>query len=362
MYEPLALANALAHIIDPMTQQPWVNAKNIQNLQFKDGHLSFEVQVGYPCQSMHLAVEGTIDVALLKLPGVQVADAKLKTQIVAHAVGTSAQLIKGVKNIIAVSSGKGGVGKSTTAVNLALALAHEGARVGMCDADIYGPSLPHMLGVNARPELTAEKHMIPLRAHGLQVNSIGFLVPPEKATAWRGPMATGALDQLLKQTVWDDLDYLVVDMPPGTGDIQLTLAQRVPVTGAVVVTTPQNVALLDAVKGINLFQTTRTPIIGIVENMAVYTCSNCGHPEHIFGKDGGERLAHDSGTGVLGHMPLKLAIRQQSDSGVPTVAQDPESEESRLYRDIARKVGAKLALMSKDYSNKFPTISISTQS
>jgi ATP-binding protein involved in chromosome partitioning len=200
--------------------------------------------------------------------------------------------------------------------------------------------------------------MLPLRPFGLQVNSIGLLIPPEKASAWRGPMASGALDQLLKQTLWDDLDYLIVDMPPGTGDIQLTMAQRAPVTGAVIVTTPQNVALLDAVKGINLFQTVRTPILGVVENMAVYTCSACGHQEHIFGQEGGQKLADGAGCEVLGHMPLKPAIRAQSDSGVPTLAQDPNSDESRIYRDMARKIGAKVALLGKNYADKFPSIQV----
>jgi ATP-binding protein involved in chromosome partitioning len=200
--------------------------------------------------------------------------------------------------------------------------------------------------------------MLPLTPFGLQVNSIGFLIPAEKASAWRGPMATGALDQLLKQTLWDDLDYLIVDMPPGTGDIQLSMAQRAPVTGAVIVTTPQNVALLDAVKGINLFQTVRTPILGVVENMAVYTCSACGHQEHIFGQEGGQKLAEGAGCEVLGHMPLKPAIRQQADLGVPTLVQDPNSDEARLYRDMARKIGAKVALLGKNYADKFPPIQV----
>ena len=356
------IAATLAHLIDPLTAQPYAHERNIQNIVFSGGKLVCTVALPYPCASLHPAIKAQIDAALLGMDAVQVADVQLQTQVTAHAVGQGAgpgaQLIPGVRNIIAVASGKGGVGKSTTAVNLALALQYEGAKVGLLDADIYGPSLPHMLGVNAKPELNADKMMLPLAPFGLQVNSIGLLIPPEKASAWRGPMATGALDQLLKQTLWNDLDYLIVDMPPGTGDIQLTMAQRAPVTGAVIVTTPQNVALLDAVKGINLFQTVRTPILGVVENMAVYTCTACGHQEHIFGKDGGQELASNAGCEVLGHMPLKPAIREQADKGVPTLAQDPNSDESRLYREMARKIGAKVALLGKSYADKFPPIQV----
>ncbi len=352
------IAAALAQLIDPLTQQPYAHEKNISQINLDAGRLSCQIALPYACSSLHPAIKAQIDAALLKLPGVQIADAQLHTQIIAHALGQGAALIPGVRNLIAVASGKGGVGKSTTAVNLALALHYEGAKVGILDADIYGPSLPHMLSVSAKPELNAEKMMIPLRPYGLQMNSIGLLIPPEKASAWRGPMATGALDQLLKQTLWDDLDYLIVDMPPGTGDIQLTMAQRAPVTGAVIVTTPQNVALLDAVKGINLFQTVRTPILGVIENMAVYTCSACGHQAHIFGQDGGEQLAQGAGCEVLGHMPLKPAIREQADQGLPTLVQDPQSEESRLYREMARKIGAKVALLGKNYSDKFPPIQV----
>ncbi len=352
------IARALAHLIDPLTAQPYAHEKNIHAISFAGGKLVCTIALPYACSSLHPGIKAQMDAALLGMAGVEVADVQLRTDIIAHALGQGTQLIPGVRNIIAVASGKGGVGKSTTAVNLALALQYEGAKVGLLDADIYGPSLPHMLGVNAKPELNENKMMLPLTPFGLQVNSIGFLIPPEKASAWRGPMATGALDQLLKQTLWNDLDYLIVDMPPGTGDIQLTMAQRAPVTGAVIVTTPQNVALLDAVKGINLFQTVRTPILGVVENMAVYTCTACGHQEHIFGQEGGQKLAEGAGCEVLGHMPLKPAIRQQADSGVPTVAQDPNSDEARLYREMARKIGAKVALLGKNYSDKFPPIQV----
>ncbi len=252
------------------------------------------------------------------------------------------QSIPGVKNIIAVASGKGGVGKSTTAVNLALALAAEGARVGILDADIYGPSQPQMLGVGQqRPKIIGEQgqqKMVPIEAHGIQSISMGYLVTEETPMLWRGPMATGALQQLLMQTAWDNLDYLIIDMPPGTGDIQITLAQKVPVTGAVIVTTPQDIALLDAKKGIEMFRKVNVPVLGVVENMAVHICSNCGHAEHIFGEGGGERIARAYQTQLLGSLPLDLSICTQADAGKPSVAADPNSAISHHYREIARKL------------------------
>ena len=279
--------------------------------------------------------------------------------MVAHAVQRGVQLLPGVKNIVAVASGKGGVGKSTTAANLALALAAEGATVGLLDADIYGPSQPMMMGIDRRPDSLDGKTMEPLVNHGVQVMSIGFLVDPDQAMIWRGPMATQALEQLLRQTHWKDVDYLVVDMPPGTGDIQLTLSQRVPITGAVIVTTPQDIALLDARKGITMFEKVGVPILGLVENMAVHVCSNCGHAEHIFGEGGGRRLAQELGMHYLGALPLDLKIRQQADSGQPTVVADPQSEAAGIYRQVARDVAARIALQSKDFSAKFPTITVS---
>jgi ATP-binding protein involved in chromosome partitioning len=269
------------------------------------------------------------------------------------------QLLPGVKNIVAVASGKGGVGKSTTAVNLALALAAEGASVGLLDADIYGPSLPMMLGIDRRPDSADGKTMTPLENHGVQVMSIGFLVDQDQAMIWRGPMATQALEQLLRQTNWKDLDYLVVDMPPGTGDIQLTLSQRVPMTGAVIVTTPQDIALLDAKKGIKMFEKVGVPILGIVENMAVHVCSNCGHVEHIFGADGGKTMAAQYGMPYLGALPLDIHIRLQADSGKPTVVADPDGEVAGIYKAIARTVAIGIAETAKDFSSKFPTITVS---
>ena len=253
------------------------------------------------------------------------------------------QLLPNVKNIVAVASGKGGVGKSTTAVNLALALAAEGARVGILDADIYGPSQPMMMGIEGRPESSDGKTMEPMENYGVQVMSIGFLVEQDNPMIWRGPMVTQALEQLLRQTNWADLDYLIVDLPPGTGDIQLTLSQRVPLTGAVIVTTPQDIALLDAKKGIKMFEKVGVPILGIVENMAVHVCENCGHVEHIFGEEGGKRLAAEYKMDYLGALPLNLSIRVQADSGRPTVVSDPDGEIAALYKRVARKVAVKIA-------------------
>jgi ATP-binding protein involved in chromosome partitioning len=281
------------------------------------------------------------------------------SRIISHAVQRGVQLLPGVKNIVAVASGKGGVGKSTTAVNLALALAAEGAKVGVLDADIYGPSQPMMLGVAGKPESHDGKTMEPLVGHGIEVMSIGFLVDAGQAMIWRGPMATQALEQLLRQTNWHDLDYLIVDMPPGTGDIQLTLSQKVPVTGAVIVTTPQDIALLDAKKGIKMFEKVGVPILGIVENMAVHVCTNCGHAEHIFGEGGGKKMAADYQMDYLGALPLDMQIRLQADSGKPTVVADPDGEVAGIYKTVARQVAVTVAAKAKDFSAKFPSIVIS---
>jgi ATP-binding protein involved in chromosome partitioning len=280
-------------------------------------------------------------------------------KIVPHSVQRGVQLLPKVKNIVAVASGKGGVGKSTTAVNLALALAAEGASVGLLDADIYGPSVPMMMGITGKPESADGQTMEPMENYGVQVMSIGFLVAQDEAMIWRGPMATQALEQLLRQTNWRDLDYLIVDMPPGTGDIQLTLSQRVPMTGAVVVTTPQDIALLDAKKGIKMFEKVGVPILGIVENMAVHVCSNCGHIEHIFGADGGKKMAADYQMDYLGALPLNMQIRLQADNGKPTVVSDPDSEVAGIYKAVARKVAVSIAAKNKDFSSKFPSIKIS---
>jgi ATP-binding protein involved in chromosome partitioning len=266
--------------------------------------------------------------------------------------------IDNIKNIIAVASGKGGVGKSTTAVNLALALAEEGAKVGVLDADIYGPSQPRMLGINAKPESKDGKTLEPMVGYGMQAMSIGFLIDEETPMIWRGPMVTQALEQLLNDTNWADLDYLVVDLPPGTGDTQLTLAQKVPVSGAVIVTTPQDIALLDARKGLKMFEKVEVPVLGIVENMSIHICSNCGHEEHIFGQGGGASMAQQYNVDLLGALPLDIRIREETDGGKPTVVAEPESRISQIYREIARKTAAKLSLQAKDYAAKFPNIVI----
>jgi ATP-binding protein involved in chromosome partitioning len=280
------------------------------------------------------------------------------SKIAAHKVQKGVKHIENIKNIIAVASGKGGVGKSTTAVNLALALSAEGAKVGILDADIYGPSQPRMLGVSGKPESKDGKSLEPMNSYHLQAMSIGFLVDEETPMIWRGPMVTQALQQLLNDTNWDDLDYLVVDLPPGTGDTQLTLAQQVPVSGAVIVTTPQDIALLDARKGFKMFEKVEVPVLGIVENMSIHICSECGHEEHIFGEGGGQRMSDQYNVDFLGALPLDIRIREETDSGKPTVVAEPDSRISQIYREIARRTAAKLSLKSKDYAARFPQIVI----
>lgn len=356
-----ALLEALKAVNDPNTGASLATGKQVRNLQIgNDGSVRLEIVLGYPGRSEWPALRALTADALRAVPGVGAVQVQLHTEITAHAVQRGLQLLPGVKNIVAVASGKGGVGKSTTAANLALALAAEGARVGVLDADIYGPSMPTMLGVEGRPESADGKTMEPLQAHGLQVISIGFLVEGDQAVIWRGPMATQALDQLLRQTNWKDLDYLIVDMPPGTGDIQLSLSQRVPLTGAVIVTTPQDIALADAQRGLKMFEKVGVPILGIVENMAVHVCTNCGHAEHIFGAGGAERMAARYGVELLGALPLALSIREQADAGRPTVVAAPDGEEAKVYKAVARRVAVKIAQAAKDYSAKFPTITVSS--
>jgi len=357
-----SLLQALQTVIDPNTQQDLVSGKQIKNLRIAGADVSFEVELGYPAASQHAALREALVVAARSLPGVGKVEVQVGSKIIAHAVQRGVQLLPGVKNIVAVASGKGGVGKSTTAANLALALAAEGARVGLLDADIYGPSQPTMMGISGRPESLDGQNMEPMLSHGLQLMSIGFLVAEDQAMIWRGPMATQALEQLLRQTRWQELDYLIIDMPPGTGDIQLTLSQRVPVTGAVIVTTPQDIALIDAKKGLKMFEKVGVPILGIVENMAVHICSQCGHAEHIFGADGGKKMAQQYDIDYLGALPLALSIREQTDAGRPSVVAEPDGEIARLYKDLARKVAVKIAAQAKDYSAKFPTINISKDS
>ena len=353
------LLTALQTVIDPNTGKDLVTTRQLKNLRIDGDEVSFDVELGYPAKSQAAALRKALISAARGVAGVTNVSVNVGWKIVSHAVQRGVQLLPKVKNVVAIASGKGGVGKSTTAVNLALALAAEGARVGILDADIYGPSQPMMMGITARPESTDGKTMEPLENHGVQVMSIGFLVDDDQAMIWRGPMATQALDQLLRQTNWDELDYLLVDMPPGTGDIALTLSQRVPLTGAVIVTTPQDIALIDARKGISMFQKVGVPILGVVENMAVYCCPNCGHTEHIFGADGGKRMAEQFKVDHLGSLPLNLSIRQQADEGRPTVVADPDGEIAALYKTVARTVAVKIAQKAKDFSAKFPTITVS---
>ncbi len=356
---PEGLLDALKAVADPNTGKEFVASRSLKNLQVAEGDVSFDLELGYPAKSQHAAIRKALVAAAKAVPGVENVSVNILTKVVSHAVQRGVQLMPNVKNIIAVASGKGGVGKSTTAANLALALAAEGASVGLLDADIYGPSQPMMMGIEGRPDSADGKTMEPMERHGVQVMSIGFLVDQDQAMIWRGPMATQALEQLLRQTNWKDLDYLIVDMPPGTGDIQLTLSQRVPMTGAVIVTTPQDIALLDAKKGIKMFEKVGVPILGIVENMAVHICSNCGHVEHIFGADGGKKMAEQYQMDYLGALPLDIQIRLQADSGTPTVVADPEGEVAGIYKSVARRVAVGIAEKAKDFSSKFPTISIS---
>ena len=355
----LQVQTALKELVDPNTQKDYVATKSARNIKIDGGAVSVDILLSYPAQSQLVTIKQQVEDKLKAIEGVTAATATVSFKIVSHSVQRGVKLIPNVKNIIAVASGKGGVGKSTTAVNLALALAAEGARVGMLDADIYGPSQPTMLGITEKPESTDGKNLDPLIGHGIQAMSIGFLIDVETPMVWRGPMVTQALEQLLNNTNWSELDYLVVDLPPGTGDIQLTLAQRVPVTGAVIVTTPQDIALIDARKGLKMFEKVGIPILGVVENMSLHICSACGHEERIFGEGGGERMCKDYSVEFLGALPLDGAIRIDTDAGRPTVVADPDGRVSELYKMIARRVAVKIGETAEDHSNKFPNIVIS---
>jgi ATP-binding protein involved in chromosome partitioning len=345
----------LAKVIDPNTGKDFVSARAVKNLKVAGDSVSLEIELGYPGKSQFEPIRRAA-IEALKAAGASGANVTVRSSVVPHAVQRGVKLIPGIKNIIAVASGKGGVGKSTTAVNLALAMAAEGASVGILDADIYGPSQPMMLGISGRPESKDGKSLEPMEGHGLQAISIGFLIDSDTPMVWRGPMVTQALEQLLKDTRWRDLDYLIVDLPPGTGDIQLTLAQKVPVTGAVIVTTPQDIALIDARKGLKMFEKVGIPILGIVENMALHVCPNCGHESHIFGEGGAARMSKDYGTELLGQLPLDAEIRAQTDSGKPTVVSDPDGKVAAIYKAIARRCAIKIAESQKDMTSKFPSI------
>lgn len=343
---------------DPYLEQDLVAAEAIDSIAIEGDKVTLKIKLGFPAKGYIPTLTAALKETLAAMEGVAQVNVGVNWEVAAHKVQQGVKPYPAIKNIIAVASGKGGVGKSTTAVNLALALTAEGATVGMLDADIYGPSQPRMLGIKRRPESRDGKSIEPVINYGIQAMSIGFLIDEEEPMIWRGPMVTSALDQMLRDTNWRNLEYLVVDLPPGTGDIQLTLAQRVPVSGAVIVTTPQDIALLDARKGLKMFEKVNVPVLGIVENMSLHICSQCGHEEPVFGKGGGEKMAAQYGVTLLGQLPLDIRIREDADNGHPSVATDPEGRIAHIYRDIARRIAAKLSLQAKDSSAKFPNIAI----
>jgi len=355
-----AVEAVLRQYTDPHLDQDPVSAGCLRDVSIDGGRVRVRLELGYAAGLFKNGWAELLKSGLENLAGVSEASVQVDCVIPAHQVPAQTPALAGVKNVIAVASGKGGVGKSTTAANLALALAREGARVGILDADVYGPSQGLMLGIpdGTRPQIKDQQWFVPLQAHGVQVMSMAFLADERTPMVWRGPMASGALLQLITQSAWDNLDYLVVDMPPGTGDIQLTLAQKVPVAGAVIVTTPQDLALLDAKKGVEMFAKVNIPVLGVVENMAVHICSNCGHAEHLFGEGGGAKLAEQYGVEVLASLPLAMAIREQADNGKPTVVAEPDGPNAMLYQQLARKVGARL-LRQAASATAMPSISIS---
>jgi len=346
----------LDRVIDPHSGQPLGAA--LRAVGVDGDRVSVDIQLGYPAAGYVEKAAHEVRAALEAHPAIASAAVSMGWRVHAHKVQGQLSPLPGVKNIVAVASGKGGVGKSTLSVNLALALAAEGAKVGILDADIYGPSQQRMLGLSGKPVSPDGKSIEPMRAHGLQAMSIGVLIEEDTPMIWRGPMVTQALMQLLNDTRWEDLDYLVIDLPPGTGDIQLTLSQKVPVSGAVIVTTPQDIALLDARKALGMFRKVEVPVLGLVENMATHICTNCGHEEHIFGQGGGARMAADAGIAYLGDLPLDIRIREQADIGNPTVASIPDSDLTARYRSIARHTAAKLSLQARNKAITFPKIVI----
>lgn len=350
--------SAIKQYIDPYLDQDLVSAKCVKDVRIEGDKVTVDVVLGFPAKGHEAELKTKLVEQISGVAGVSGADINVSTKIEAHTVQKGVKPIAGVKNIIAIASGKGGVGKSTTAVNLALALAAEGATVGILDADIYGPSQPRMLGVNDKPESKDGKSLEPLIGHGIQSMSIGYLIEEETPMIWRGPMVTQALEQLLNDTLWHDVDYLIIDLPPGTGDIQLTLAQKVPVSGALIVTTPQDIALMDARKALKMFEKVDVHILGVVENMSIHICTNCGHEEHIFGQGGGQSMADQYHVDFVGALPLDKQIREEVDNGKPTVVTDPDGRITQIYREIARRVSAKLSLRAREFSAKFPNIVI----
>ncbi|HHB92282.1 MAG TPA: iron-sulfur cluster carrier protein ApbC [Thioploca sp.] len=358
MISQASIETAIKKYIDPYLQKDLVTSKVVKNIQIEGNTVTVNLVFGYPTKGYNIKLINQLQTIIGEIDGVNTININIDNKILTHAAQKGVEPVKGIKNIIAVASGKGGVGKSTTAVNLALALLKDGARVGILDADIYGPSQPRMLGTNSKPESKDGNSLEPVISHGLQSMSIGYLIEENTPMIWRGPMVTQALEQLLKDTKWDKLDYLIVDLPPGTGDTQLTLAQKIPVSGAIIVTTPQDIALLDARKGLKMFEKVNIPVIGIIENMSIHICGKCGNEEHIFGKGGGVRMAQEQNVDFLGSLPLDIKIRAETDSGRPSVVAEPEGRISQMYCEIARRTVAKLSMQAKDYSTKFPTIKV----
>jgi ATP-binding protein involved in chromosome partitioning len=349
---------AIQGYVDPYLRKDLLSAGAIKETRIEGSGVFLRVELGFPAAGYHDELRRVLRERLLAVGGVERAEVDVGSRIITHAVQKGVRPIQNIRNIIAVASGKGGVGKSTTAVNLALALAAEGAATGILDADIYGPSQPRMLGSRERPASKDGHSMEPVMAHGIQSMSIGYLIDEETPMIWRGPMVTQALEQMLRETRWRPMDYLVVDLPPGTGDIQLTLAQKIPVSGVVIVTTPQDIALLDARKALKMFEKVDVPILGVLENMSIHVCSQCGHREPIFGEGGGRQMAEQYHVDLLGELPLDRRIREEADGGNPSVVTDPGNDISRIYREVARRVAAKLSLEAKDYSSKMPKIVI----
>ena len=354
-----AVREALSGIEDPHMKKDLVAAGEVDEVIVDGDVARIRIVLGYPAASWTSLLKSLVQERAVSVEGIQNVEVAIETKIIGREITQKdVSPIDGVRNMIAVASGKGGVGKSTVSVNLALALAAEGSRVGILDADIYGPSQPRMLGIGGQPKSPDGKSLEPMISHQLQAMSIGFLIDEDTAMIWRGPMVTGALEQLLNDTLWDDLDYLVIDLPPGTGDIQLTLAQKVPVSGALIVTTPQDIALLDAKKAVKMFEKVQIPLLGIVENMSTHICSNCGYEEHIFGEGGGRRMASEYEIDYLGEIPLARSIREGTDSGKPTMVSEPDGQLASIYRAIARNVSGRLAARKRDYTDVFPSIVI----
>jgi ATP-binding protein involved in chromosome partitioning len=354
--EKTDVENLLKTFIDPNHGVDVVTAKSVKAITIDGANVSVKLELGYPAKSYLDELKIAVEQLLKTLVEIDSVTVDVNVRIISHAVQQALKPQPNIKNIIAVASGKGGVGKSTTAVNLALALAAEGAKVGILDADIYGPSIPTMLGLSGFPESVDNKTMTPKMAYGVQTMSIGYLIDADQPMIWRGPMATNTLQQLLRDTNWVDVDYLIIDLPPGTGDIQLTLAQQIPVSGAIIVTTPQDIALIDAQRGLGMFAKVNVPVLGIVENMSMHICSKCGHAEAIFGEGGGAAMSEKNKVDFLGSLPLDINIRKNADSGKPTVVAEPDGRAAQIYKEIARKTAAKLALKAKDFSTRFPNI------